>query len=120
MGTNTGSYEYKIQHRPGSKMCNADSLSRLPLMDQPRDCNIPILGDVHLLIQQVSDTIVTVNDIRKWTSKDTVLARVHHFILNGWLDTCPEDVLKPLTSIDGMSSVLWMAVYCGELVLSFP
>ena len=63
MGTNTGSYEYKIQHHPGSKMCNADSLSHLPLMDQPRDYNIPILGDVHLLIQQVSDTIVTVNDI---------------------------------------------------------
>ena len=107
MDANTGSYEYKIQHRPGSNISNADALSHLPLMDQPRDCNIPILGDVHLLIQQVSDTIVTVNDIRKWTSKDTVLARVHHFILHGWLDTCPEDVLKPLTSIDRMNSSLF-------------
>ena len=28
------------------KMCNADALSHLPLMDQPCDCDIPILGDV--------------------------------------------------------------------------
>ena len=84
MDANTGSYEYKIQHRPGSNISNADALSHLPLMDQPRDCNIPILGDVHLLVQQVSDTIVTVNDIRKWTSKDMVFARVHHFH-NTWL-----------------------------------
>ena len=27
-------------------MCNADTLSHLPLMDQPCDCDIPILGDV--------------------------------------------------------------------------
>ena len=52
MGANSGSYEYKIQHRSGSKMCNGDTLSRLPLMDQPPDCNIPILGDVHLLKQR--------------------------------------------------------------------
>ena len=56
---------------------------------------------------------MTVNDIRKWTSKDTVLVCVH-FILHGWPDTCPEDVLKPyfnrqneLSAVDGC--ILWVA-----------
>ncbi len=41
-----GAYEYNIQYRPGSKMGNADALSRLPLPDHPNDNEIRTLGDV--------------------------------------------------------------------------
>ena len=36
-------YQYIIQHRPGTKMANADALSRFPLPESP--LSVPIPGD---------------------------------------------------------------------------
>ena len=52
-----GAYDYSIQHCPGSLMGNADVLSRLPLPEQP--AVVPTLRDVDLLMNQLSDAIIT-------------------------------------------------------------
>ena len=85
-----GAYDYNIKYRPGSKMSNADALSRLPLPDQPPDSQIAILGDIAQVLDHVSTNIVTAKDIKRWTEKDPVLLRVQRCILHGW----------PLTSSD--------------------
>uniref|UniRef100_A0A1X7SKN6 Uncharacterized protein n=1 Tax=Amphimedon queenslandica TaxID=400682 RepID=A0A1X7SKN6_AMPQE len=95
-------------------MCNAHALSRLKLPYHPNDGDIPSLGDFNLVIQQLSDTVVTASHICKWTAKDKVFSRVHHFVLHGWPDSCSEDSLKPyfdcqneLSAVDGC--ILWGA-----------
>ena len=52
-----GAYEYNIQYRPGSKMGNADALSRLPLPDHPIDTEIPTLGDVTQVLNHISQIL---------------------------------------------------------------
>ena len=76
-------YEYTIEYRPGTKIANADALSRLP--QETQHIPIPVPGDIKCLIQQLSDCIVTAAQIAAWTVKDVVLSRVH-FILHGWPD----------------------------------
>ncbi len=109
-----GAYDYVIQYRPGSKMCNADALSRLPLPDGPSDTEIPSLGDVNFVMNHITDTLVTATQIKMWTEKDPVLSRVHHFILHGWPYTITETPLQSyvnrrdeLSAVDGC--VLWGA-----------
>ena len=45
-------------------------------------------GEVTLLLNHLSTSIITTNHIRNWTSKDPLLSRVH-FILSGWPPTSP-------------------------------
>ena len=44
-----GSYQYVIQYRPGTKMGNADGLSRLPLPESPT--SVPSPGDHVFLLK---------------------------------------------------------------------
>ena len=101
-----GAYDYSIQHRPGSLMGNADALSRLPLPEQP--AVVPTLGDVDLLMNQLSDAIITAAQIATWTQKDPVLSRVHRMILHGWSKSTLDSAFKPyslckdeLSTVDG-------------------
>lgn len=82
-----------IQHRPGAKMANADALSRLPLSETEQ--HVPIPGDIRLLFEQLSTSIVTAEHIRSWTEKDPLLARVCRFTQGGWTVTTPDANLKP-------------------------
>ena len=109
-----GTYEYTIQYRPGTTIANTDALSRLPLEDQPADKDIPMPGDVNFLVQQLSVSIVTASQIASWTEKDVIMSRVHHFILHGWPDRCPDSSFQPfytrrdeLSTVDGC--ILWGA-----------
>ena len=99
-----GAYDYSIQHRPGSLMGNADALSRLPLPEQP--AVVPTLGDVDLLMNQLSDAIITAAQIATWTQKDPVLSRVHCMILHGWSKSTLDSAFKPYSSCkDELSTV---------------
>ena len=107
-------YEYVIKHRPGSQMGNADALSRLPLPDCPLDSDVPPLGDVKMVMNHLTNTVVTDSDIKAWTEKDPVLSRVHHSILHGWPTASTDRLLQPylnkkdeLSAVDGC--VLWGA-----------
>lgn len=109
-----GAYDYVFQFSPGSKMCNADALSRLPLPECPSDAQIPQLGDVNLVVNHLADTLVTAKHIKQWTEKDPVLSRIHHCILHGWPTSNTEPSLQPyfnhkdeLSAVDGC--VLWGA-----------
>ena len=95
MGSDFSAYEYSIQYRPGSRLGNADALSRLPLADQLQGRDIPPLGDVSLLVKQLSHCIVSATPIAQWTDKDSTLSLVHHFVLHSWPDTCPDSVFLP-------------------------
>ena len=54
-------YNYTIFYRPGSKISNPDSLSRLLIPDYAPDSEIPTLGDVNL---------VTADKIKSWTKPE--------------------------------------------------
>ena len=93
-------------------MANADSLSRLPLPDQPPDSQIPSPEDVDLLLNHISEVIVTASQIKAWTEKDPILSRVHHLTLHGWPTSNSDATLQPyfnhkdeLSVVDGC--VLW-------------
>ena len=108
-----GAYRYSICHRLGSNMANADALSRLPLSDS--ESFVPVPGDVHLLFDILSTSIVTASQIKEWSDKDPVLSRVHRFVLSGWSNGVSNDPqLKPfynhreeLSVVNGV--VLWGA-----------
>ena len=115
-----GAYEYTIQYRPGSKMCNADALSRLPLPDGPSDAQIPSPGDVDFLLNHLSEAIVTASQISVWTEKDPVLSRVHHFILHGWPSSTSESELQPYFNRRDELSVVNGCVLWGSRVVVPP
>ena len=75
-------YQYSIAHRPGTAQCNADSLSRLPLATV--DEKLPQPAEVVLLLDRVNASLVTTSHIKAWTDKDTVLAKVRKYVLQGW------------------------------------
>jgi hypothetical protein len=105
-----GAYNYQISHKPGHLISNADALSRLPLTDTSDPSSTP--EELTHLIHQLSESIVTANQIKLWTDKDPVLSRVRRLVSSGWTLTEPEPSLTPyhnrhceLSIIDGC--VLW-------------
>ena len=74
-------YQYSIQYRPGTRMGNADALSRLPLPVSPSQ--VPIPGDVKFVINHLSVHVATVKHLRQWIQKDPILSRVCHLIQAG-------------------------------------
>jgi hypothetical protein len=78
-----GGYDYQLQYRAGTSHSNADSLSRLPLADTYE--NVPMCGDVVLLINHIEDnTTLSVKLIKLWTQKDLTLCKVYKLLCDGW------------------------------------
>ena len=105
-------YNYFILFKFSSTHANANALSRLPLLYTPSITPTP--PKVTLLLEQMSESPVTVTQIHSWTQRDPILSQVVHFILSGW----PREIkvndtaLKPffnqkweLSTQDGV--VLW-------------
>lgn len=86
-------YDYKIQYRPGSKMANADALSRIPLPNCPE--TVPTPGDLVFLVNHLSNSIVTADQIRSWTETDPLLAQVYQQVQQGWSFTDPDTLMQP-------------------------
>ena len=67
----------------GTKLhSNADALSQLSLSTAPDKA--PMEPELVLLLQQLSESPVTVADIRKWTKCDPLLSQVLQFVDQGW------------------------------------
>ena len=87
-------YDYSIVYRPGSKLANADCLSRLPIpLSVPTP---PVPGDTIMLLEKMDEFPVNVSQIRKWTNKDPLLSRVRKLVQCGFPEHLKSDNdLKP-------------------------
>ena len=74
-------------------MANADALSRLPLPESP--LSVPIPGDINLVLEHLSDNVVTAPQIKLWAEKDPVLARVRRLVQTGWTISDPGPDILP-------------------------
>lgn len=75
-------YDYSISYRPGKEHSNADALSRLPLPSAP--ATVPEPGDTVLLFECLRVSPLSPSDIKRWTNRDPILAKVRNCILQGW------------------------------------
>ena len=66
-------YEYTIVFHGTRLHVNANSLSRLPLLNAPAE--VPMEPELILLLQHLDGSPVTINDIHKWTKCDPLLAK---------------------------------------------
>ena len=80
-------YSYTITYKPGSSMCHADALSRLPLPVTSPETDSP--EEFIQLMDHLSSTPVTAADIQKETDNDPVLTRVKQYTLSGWPSELP-------------------------------
>ena len=78
----THSQFISIYHPISPRFNSADAF---PLLDQPAIESTS--GEIDLLINQLSEAIVTASQIKAWTEKDPSLSRVHHQVLHGWTVT---------------------------------
>ena len=86
-------YTFTIEYRETSKFGQADGLSRLPLTSKElfdvQDMGMS--GVVYQIqVENLENTPVSANDVKKATDRDPILSQVRHFILSGWPKTIPE------------------------------
>ncbi|KAJ8023976.1 hypothetical protein HOLleu_36568 [Holothuria leucospilota] len=103
-------YNYELKYKSGSTHQNADALSRLPVKQVEGE--VPIPGDVIMLLEYISNSPITARDIKTWTRRDPVLSKVYYFVQNGWDDECMDEELLPyfkrkleLSTQDGI--IMW-------------
>ena len=102
-------YDDDIVFKPGSEHANADVLSRLLLPDHPT--SVPQPQETVLLMETLQMSPVTSKQIKSWTSRDPILAKVQDKVLQGWVDTSDPNLLlyqrrKQELSIED-ACVLW-------------
>ena len=88
-------YEYTLQFKRTEDHANADALSRLPLPEHPDSVPLPV--ETIFLMECLNSSPITAAQIRAWTKRDPLLARVVKFIKEGWPEGCADD-LKPFSS----------------------
>ncbi|XP_043916305.1 uncharacterized protein K02A2.6-like [Protopterus annectens] len=83
-------YEYEIVYKPGKHHGNADALSRLPM---PGHIQEEEAEDQVLMMEDI--TLVSAKELRVWTHKDPVLARVFQWVQQGWPVQQTDPVFRP-------------------------
>ena len=86
-------YDYAIQYKEGIQNANADALSRLPLPDTPGSTPVP--EETILLMELLETTPIRAGQVKNWTKRTPILARVLKFIKQGWLSKCPDGEFQP-------------------------
>lgn len=84
-------YDYEIEYRASEKHANCDALSRLPL----ENSTIGSESRIYQVSAIEDDFPITAKQIGKATKVDPVLSKVHHFIVSGWPESCPDESLRP-------------------------
>ncbi len=83
-------YEYTILYKPGMEHATANALSRCPVPDMALEtCS----EDRILLMEDIP--LVTAENIRPWTAKDPILARVQQLLLMGGVFQKESPEFKP-------------------------
>ena len=72
-----------------------------------------------LLLQNLGESSVTVNDIRKWTKRGPLLVQVLQFVEQGWPHKC-DSSLSPFSSRSTKLSVLDGCILWGSRVVVPP
>nr|XP_056718397.1 uncharacterized protein K02A2.6-like [Euleptes europaea] len=85
-------YDFRLLHRPGSSIANADALSRLLLKDSDPD---PSPAYNVMLLETLPEPPLHASDIAAHTAKDRTLARVLNWVGKGWPAARPEGEFKP-------------------------
>ena len=111
-------YEYELIYRPGTQNGNADSLSRLPLPDEPTSTPVP--GDIIHLMEHINTSPVDAAKLRLWTDRDPVLSQVKQFLLNGWPATVQGPDLQPYFTRKDELSVHGGCIMWGARVIVPP
>ena len=83
-------YDYTMCYKPGNQQSHADSLSRLPLPEAPS--NVPLPEEIICMMENLQGTPVDAVQIRRWTDRDPLLARVRELVLHGWMDNNDPDL----------------------------
>lgn len=76
-----GGYRYKLQYTPGRQLLNSDALSRLPL---PLCSPAIEPQDYVFCLESLDEGTVTTRELQHLTERDSTLARIKHYILQGW------------------------------------
>ena len=84
-------YDFSIAYKPGNKHVNADSLSRLPLGNIPRDPPPP--AELVLLVDTLHTSPTTLQNICQWTDRAPLISKVRELVLHGWKDGEDDDML---------------------------
>ena len=74
------SYNYNIMYKLGTNIVAADTVSCLPLQENPQ---APMLGCIIHLIDHLDDTAVDSANICRCTPKDPVLSKVYQGVQSG-------------------------------------
>lgn len=84
-------YDYKMVHKPGTSVCNADFLSRCPIAtSEPVEKAHNSFSSVHRLdavllgVDSGAEEPLTAADIARETQKDATLRQVYNFVRFGW------------------------------------
>ena len=86
-------YDYAIQYKEGIQNANADALSRLPLPDTPGSTPVP--EETILLMELLETTPIRAEQVKNWTKRTPILARVLKFIKQGWPSKCRDGEFQP-------------------------
>ena len=111
-------YEYTFQYKSGKDLANADALSRLPLPNTTSSVKLP--GELTQLVNYLSCTPITANEIRSWTDKDPTLSKVRRFVLSGWPSHNSDDNVTPYWSRRHELSVLDNCLLWGSRLVVPP
>lgn len=102
-------YDYRIEYKRGSKLGNADALSRLPLATE----NDIEQKNVHEFAEKLPLNIVK---IAKQTQDDGILSEVYQQLLNGWKHATNEEV-KPYFKKKAMLSIDNECIFYGNRIV---
>lgn len=75
-------YQYSLLHRPGKRLGHADSLSRIPLMQQHQDDPAP--AETIMLLDMLPEPPLQAADIATQSARDRTMSRVLNWVWKGW------------------------------------
>lgn len=89
-------FKWSLYHRSGELLGTADTLSRLPLPDEPE--SVPVPAEWINLVETLNEGTITFSEIKNYTAKDYNLSRVMEFLRYGWPSSCKDINLQPFYS----------------------
>ena len=90
-------YQYCIVFKSTAAHGNADAMSRLLLPNSGKQ-EPPVPAETILLMEHLDRYPITALQIRQWTRRDSLLARVLHQVQEGWSEHCAEEDLRSFAS----------------------